>query len=82
MTVTELRLGPHQVSNAVFAPAPRRRGGVDGDEVRAFLRLVAQEIARLHWEVGAAQAETDRIKTALHTWQSAHAGCVQQLGRA
>jgi cell division septum initiation protein DivIVA len=78
MTSMEQRLGPHQVSNAVFAPASRRRGGVDGDEVREFLQLVATEVARLQWEVGAAQAENDRIKAALYAWQSAHAATCPQ----
>ncbi|GAA4704109.1 hypothetical protein Prum_022120 [Phytohabitans rumicis] len=78
----DLRLGPHQVRNAVFARAPRRRGGVDADEVRTFLDRVADEMARLYGEVASARGETERIKAALYAWQSAHAAtCTRATAR-
>lgn len=78
-----VRIGAHQIRSAVFSPASRRRGGLNADEVHAFLQRVADEIARLNWEVNAARAETDRIKGALHAWQSAHAAtCVQPMTRS
>ena len=49
-----------------------RVGGLDPDEVAAFLWLVARELERRQGHLRAAQAELDRIKAALREWQSAH----------
>lgn len=72
------RLRPQDVRDARFAPAPRRRGGLDPEQVYTFLRHVAEEISRLHHEVDAAMTDAVRVKNALHEWQVQHAATCAQ----
>lgn len=67
------RLGPQDVRDAAFLSVSRRRGGLDPDQVYAFLREVAEEMARLQQQVAAATTEAIRVKTALYDWQVEHA---------
>ncbi|MDG4762977.1 DivIVA domain-containing protein [Solwaraspora sp. WMMD406] len=48
----------------------RVRHGCDPNEVRAFLHLVADELAALRAELHSTQDENVRIKQALRDWQS------------
>ncbi|MDG4768353.1 DivIVA domain-containing protein [Solwaraspora sp. WMMD406] len=48
----------------------RTRHGFDPTEVRAFLHLVADELAALRAELHSTQEENARIKQALRDWQS------------
>jgi len=67
------RLGPQDVRDATFAAASRRRGGLDPDQVYAFVNEVADEMARLQQEVAAATSDAIRVKNALYDWQVEHA---------
>ncbi|ROO53030.1 DivIVA domain-containing protein [Micromonospora sp. Llam0] len=48
----------------------RTRRGLDPAEVRAFLHLVADELAALRAELAMTRDENVRIKQALRDWQS------------
>ncbi|SDY69023.1 DivIVA domain-containing protein [Micromonospora pattaloongensis] len=69
------RLGPDQVRRARFAPASRRRPGLEAEQVYAFLAMVADELGYLHRDLAVARAENERIKKGLRAWQSQHADC-------
>ncbi|HYN92563.1 MAG TPA: DivIVA domain-containing protein [Pilimelia sp.] len=58
-----------------FAPAGRRREGLDAAQVYALLARLAAELELLHGQLGGAAAENHRIKTALRDWQERHAAC-------
>lgn len=64
------RLTPQRVLAVYFRPSWRR--GVDGDEVRAFVCRVAEEVHLLHRELAALREENARLKGALRDWQTRH----------
>ncbi|MEH1128875.1 DivIVA domain-containing protein [Micromonospora sp. CPCC 206061] len=72
------RLRPQDVRDATFTAAPRRRGGLDPEQVYTFLRHVADEMSRLHHELDAAMTDAVRVKNALHQWQVQHAATCAQ----
>ncbi|GLH99237.1 DivIVA domain-containing protein [Phytohabitans aurantiacus] len=76
------RLRPQDVRDATFAAASRRRGGLDPEQVYAFLRHVADEMSRLHQERDAAMTDAVRVKNALHQWQVQHAATCAQTPSA
>lgn len=76
------RLRPQDVRDATFAQASRRRGGLDPDEVYAFLGRVADEMTRLQHELNAAMTDAARVKNALHEWQVQHAATCAQAPMA
>lgn len=49
--------------------------GLDPDEVRTFLERTADEIDLLHREIAVGQAEIERLRVALHHWQTWHRHC-------
>jgi len=59
---------PGQVRDRWFAERTRR--GCDPTEVRAFLHLVADELAAVRAELAATRDENVRVKQALRDWQS------------
>ncbi|SCL40855.1 DivIVA domain-containing protein [Micromonospora pallida] len=63
------RLTPHEVRTREFSP---RRRGVDGDEVRAFLVDVADEVADLYRRLNLLDQENERLKRVLRDWQTLH----------
>ncbi|MFC6015210.1 hypothetical protein ACFP2T_03250 [Plantactinospora solaniradicis] len=67
-------LGAHLVRAATFVRR-RWRGGLDPDEVYAYVRLVADEMDRLQREATTARTEAERIREGLRQWQSRHVGC-------
>jgi DivIVA domain-containing protein len=73
------RLSPQQVRAVTFTAASRRRGGLDPDQVHAFLYQVADEMIRLHRELAAATDDAIRVKTAMQQWQVEHAATCTQL---
>ena len=68
------RLGAHLVRAATFV-VRRWRGGLDPDEVYAYLRLVADEMDQLQREATTARTEVGRVREGLRQWQSRHVGC-------
>jgi DivIVA domain-containing protein len=66
------------VRTARFGRRPWGRGGLDPEEVAAFLREVADELDLREREVATAWAELDRVKAALRDWQTRNA---QAAGR-
>ncbi|MFC4019168.1 DivIVA domain-containing protein [Micromonospora sp. GCM10011542] len=75
-----LSLLPWQVRERRFPPTRFGRRGLNPDDVYAFLDRVAVAMAALHDGLAESRRETARIKLALRTWQSDHAGADQ--GRA
>lgn len=69
MRVRDARVTVQRVRGATF----RRSwwSGVDGREVRLFLRWVADEWDVVARELAAVREENARLKTALRDWQSA-----------
>jgi DivIVA domain-containing protein len=61
-------ISPARVRDRRFGEQSRR--GCDPGEVRAFLHLVADELAALRAELAATRDENLRIKGALREWQS------------
>jgi hypothetical protein len=61
-------ISPGQVRDRWFAERTRR--GCDPTEVRAFLHLVADELAVSRAELAATRDENVRVKQALREWQS------------
>jgi DivIVA domain-containing protein len=62
------RITPAQIRTRRFRT--RRWGGLDPDEVHAYLEAVAQELATLSRELIITVQENDRIKHALRDWQT------------
>ncbi|MDG4831639.1 DivIVA domain-containing protein [Solwaraspora sp. WMMD1047] len=60
---------PHEVRTHEFDP---RRRGLDAEQVRAFQRHLADELALLHQELRALHAENTRLRQALRDWQATH----------
>ncbi|WFE65521.1 DivIVA domain-containing protein [Micromonospora sp. WMMD714] len=60
-------LTPHEVRTHEFPP---RRHGVDPDEVRRFQSRLADELAALYQEIRVLAQENDRLRRALHDWQT------------
>jgi hypothetical protein len=58
-----------------FSRAPRWRGGLDPDEVYAYVAALAAEVDRLGRDLTAARDENDRIRAALLRWQRDHRHC-------
>ncbi|MEV7231136.1 MULTISPECIES: DivIVA domain-containing protein [Polymorphospora] len=75
------RMGHQQIRDAAFGPAPRRGGGLNPDEVRAFLHQVADQMLRLERELAEATSESIRVKEALYRWQVEHAATCAQRPR-
>ncbi|MFB9233981.1 hypothetical protein ACFFWC_00270 [Plantactinospora siamensis] len=71
----EDRLDGYQVRRWRFRSRRWRRGGLDPGEVRTALHRTADEIDLLHREVAACQAEVERLRVALHHWQTWHRHC-------
>ncbi|ASW53819.1 hypothetical protein CIK06_05905 [Plantactinospora sp. KBS50] len=69
------RLDEYQIRRWRFRSWPWRRRGLDPAEVRAFLHQVGDEINLLHRELAAGQAEIERLRVALHHWQTWHRHC-------
>ncbi|WP_027644645.1 DivIVA domain-containing protein [Salinispora oceanensis] len=68
------RLFSSQVRAATFARR-RWRGGLDPEQVYAYLDRVADELERLTREATTAHTEGELIRQALRQWQSRHADC-------
>ncbi|MFC7548096.1 DivIVA domain-containing protein [Plantactinospora sp. GCM10030261] len=69
------RLDVYEVRRPRFRARPWRRGGLDPSEVYDFLERAADEIDLLHRELVAGQAEIERLRVALHHWQTWHRHC-------
>lgn len=69
------RILPGQVRNRRFRGRTWLRGGLDPGDVYGFLHHVSDEIDLLRRELFAAHAENERIKVALHHWQTWHRHC-------
>ena len=67
-SVERAPISPGQVRDRRFGDRARR--GCDPGEVRAFLHLVADELAALRAELATTRDENLRIKRALRDWQS------------
>ena len=67
-SVRRAPISPGQVRDRRFPEQTRH--GYDQAEVRAFLHLVADELAALRAELAATRDENLRIKRALREWQS------------
>lgn len=67
------RLSPRDVRQKRFRPTRLGRRGLDPEEVRRYLRMVADDLAWLHRALAAANEETAQIKVALREWQTKHA---------
>jgi DivIVA domain-containing protein len=65
------RLTPYEIRTRSFPTV--RRQGLDPDQVRHYLRLVAEEVARLHRDLAAVSGENVRIKNHLRRWQTRQA---------
>ncbi|MDG4763287.1 DivIVA domain-containing protein [Solwaraspora sp. WMMD406] len=63
-------ISPGQVRDRQFPDRARRGRGYDPTEVRAFLHLVADELAAVRAELAMTRDENVRIKQALRDWQS------------
>ncbi|MBE1486764.1 DivIVA domain-containing protein [Plantactinospora soyae] len=68
------RFGAHLVRAATFVRR-RWRGGLDPDEVYAYLHMVADEMEQLQREATTARTEAERIREGLRQWRSRHVGC-------
>ncbi|GAB3799966.1 DivIVA domain-containing protein [Micromonospora zhanjiangensis] len=69
------RLTSAQVRNRRFRARGFLRGGLDPADVYGFLHQVGDEIDLLRREHAALHAENERIKVALHHWQTWHRHC-------
>ncbi|MDG4763761.1 hypothetical protein O7632_06500 [Solwaraspora sp. WMMD406] len=67
-SAARLSISPVQVRDRYFPDRARR--GCDPGEVRAYLYLVADELAALRADLAATSDENVRIKQALRDWQS------------
>ena len=63
-------LRPWQVRERTFSSAPLGRRGLDPEQVREFLDLVAGDLATVYDALAESRRETDRVKDALRRWQS------------
>jgi DivIVA domain-containing protein len=78
-TGTPTRLTPYEIRARAFVVRWR---GLDPDQVRAFQREVADDVADLHQAVRLLGAENDRLRGQLRDWRSAHAQhCGDQQSR-
>lgn len=73
--LTGSRLDVYQVRGRRFRTRAWRRGGLDPAEVHRFLQVTADEIDLLHRELAAGAAEIERLRVALHHWQTWHRHC-------
>ncbi|MET7709900.1 DivIVA domain-containing protein [Micromonospora sp. NPDC005413] len=78
---TYTSLLPWQVSERRFAPTGLGRRGLNPDDVYDFLDRVAVDMATLHAALAESRREIARIKLALRTWQSDHAGTDRDRAR-
>nr|MDT0661563.1 cell division protein DivIVA [Micromonospora sp. DSM 115978] len=69
------RLWAYQIRLVRFSRAPRWRGGLDPDEVYAYVAAIAAEVDRLGQDLAVARGENDRLRAALLRWQRQHAHC-------
>ncbi|MBB5112206.1 DivIVA domain-containing protein [Micromonospora echinospora] len=66
-------LRPWQVRERTFSSTPLGRRGLDPEQVREFLDLVAGDLATVYDALAESRRETDRVKDALRRWQSEQA---------
>ncbi|MEU8311727.1 DivIVA domain-containing protein [Micromonospora sp. NPDC048169] len=66
-------LRPWQVRERTFSSAPLGRRGLDPEQVREFLDLVAGDLATVYDALAESRRETGRVKDALRRWQSEQA---------
>jgi DivIVA domain-containing protein len=69
------RLSSAKVRNRRFRVRTWLQGGLDPADVYGFLHRVGDEIDLLHRELAATHLENERIKVALHHWQTWHRHC-------
>lgn len=74
------RLDPSRIRSIRFS---RRswRGGLDPDEVYAFLARMADEVELLRRDIRVARDDADRVKNALRNWQTRNSRAVDNRWR-